>query len=109
MLQCTCGWAWLNCGSSTACSLHSVTACSGRGPVLTGSALAHAHAHRRSPVTGTQLCGYGLAFVGVMYYNYKKVEQMKQASLAAQKAPEKQPLISNAENGNGVPNGKSSE
>ncbi|GIL65961.1 hypothetical protein Vafri_19608 [Volvox africanus] len=46
-----------------------------------------------SPVTRTQLGGYGLAFVGVMYYNYAKVEQMKQSAAAAQKAPEKQPLI----------------
>ncbi len=37
--------------------------------------------------------GYGVAFAGVMYYNYQKVEQMKQASAAAHKAPEKQPLV----------------
>lgn len=44
-------------------------------------------------MTVTQLLGYGLAFVGVMYYNYVKVEQMKQSAAAAQKAPEKQPLM----------------
>ncbi len=48
---------------------------------------------RRSPVTRTQLFGYGLAFLGVMYYNYAKVEQMKASAAAAQKAPEKQPLV----------------
>lgn len=60
------------------------------GPQGTPAACAFA---RSSPVTRTQLMGYGIAFAGVMYYNYQKVEQMKQASAAAQKAPEKQPLV----------------
>lgn len=50
-----------------------------------------------SKVTGTQLVGYGIAFAGVMYYNYQKVEQMKAQSAAAQKAPEKQPLLAQEE------------
>ena len=52
---------------------------------------------RSSKVTGTQLVGYGIAFAGVMYYNYQKVEQMKAQSAAAQKAPEKQPLLTQEE------------
>lgn len=31
------------------------------------------HMPRSSPVTAVQLMGYGLAFCGVMYYNWKKV------------------------------------
>mmetsp|Transcript_13619 Transcript_13619/g.29172 ORF Transcript_13619/g.29172 Transcript_13619/m.29172 type:complete len:345 (-) Transcript_13619:669-1703(-) len=60
-----------------------------------------------SPVTKTQLVGYGLAFVGVMYYNYKKVQAMKQQTAAAAKAPEKLPLLENGQE-NGKENGKAS-
>ncbi|PNW87036.1 hypothetical protein CHLRE_02g106200v5 [Chlamydomonas reinhardtii] len=52
-----------------------------------------------SPVTRTQLFGYGLAFLGVMYYNYAKVEQMKASAAAAAKAPEKQPLVESGDQG----------
>ncbi len=48
---------------------------------------------RRSVVTRTQLGGYGLAFAGVMYYNYQKIQQMKQSATAVEKAPEKKPLL----------------
>ena len=44
---------------------------------------------RRSPVTPTQLFGYGLAFLGVCWYNYRKVQAMKQAAAGAAKAPDK--------------------
>lgn len=43
----------------------------------------------KSPVTPTQLVGYGIAFSGVCYYNYKKVQGMKQAAAAADKAHDK--------------------
>jgi hypothetical protein len=39
---------------------------------------------RRSPVTATQLWGYGLAFVGVCVYNYRKVQaQVKEKKEAS--------------------------
>lgn len=44
-------------------------------------------------MTKTQLGGYGLAFVGVCVYNYRKVTAMQQAAI---KAPEK---LDKAENG----------
>lgn len=50
-------------------------------------------------MTRTQLFGYGLAFLGVMYYNYAKVEQMKASAAAAAKAPEKQPLVESGDQG----------
>jgi hypothetical protein len=40
-------------------------------------------------VTSTQLAGYGLAFAGVCYYNYRKIQAMKLPSTATLKAPEK--------------------
>lgn len=49
-----------------------------------------------NPVTGLQLFGYGISFLGVMYYNYLKIQAMKQQNAAAQKAPEKM------ENGSGA-------
>lgn len=42
-----------------------------------------------SPVSGLQLFGYGIAFAGVMYYNYQKIQAMKQSQTGAEKAPEK--------------------
>mmetsp|Transcript_10258 Transcript_10258/g.17865 ORF Transcript_10258/g.17865 Transcript_10258/m.17865 type:complete len:349 (-) Transcript_10258:14-1060(-) len=39
-----------------------------------------------SSVTQTQLMGYGLAFVGVCYYNYRKVQQMKQLPVGPRSA-----------------------
>ena len=42
-----------------------------------------------SPVSGLQLFGYGIAFAGVMYYNYMKIQAMKQSQTGAEKAPEK--------------------
>jgi len=46
---------------------------------------------RRSPVTPTQLGGYGLAFLGVCVYNYRKVQaQVKEKDeLAAAAAEQK--------------------
>lgn len=56
----------------------------------------------RSVVTSTQLFGYGLAFLGVCYYNYKKVLAMNAASTGAEKAPEKaEKLMSNDGNAKG--------
>ncbi|MEW5298216.1 MAG: hypothetical protein WDW38_001058 [Sanguina aurantia] len=55
-----------------------------------------------SVVTSTQLFGYGLAFLGVCYYNYKKVLAMNAASTGAEKAPEKaEKLLSNDGNSKG--------
>lgn len=53
----------------------------------------------RSIVTSTQLVGYGIAFLGVCYYNYKKVQAMAQASTGAEKAPEKAEKMALLENG----------
>eukprot|EP00798_Chlamydomonas_sp_ICE-L_P001689 gene1689-33086_t len=55
-----------------------------------------------TPVTGIQLAGYGLAFLGVCYYNYIKVTSMSQASASqavkveAASDEEKGPLLVNA-------------
>jgi hypothetical protein len=59
---------------------------------------------RRNPVTLVQLFGYGISFIGVMYYNYMKIMAMKQT---AAKVPEKalenggesSPLLSKANSG----------
>lgn len=56
----------------------------------------------RSPVTQTQLFGYGIAFVGVCVYNYKKVQAMKQAQTG--KTPEKLDKANSMENGNSKAN-----
>lgn len=42
-----------------------------------------------NPVTGIQLFGYGISFVGVMYYNYQKIQAMKAKSQAESKPAEK--------------------
>ncbi|GAX76953.1 hypothetical protein CEUSTIGMA_g4400.t1 [Chlamydomonas eustigma] len=42
-----------------------------------------------STVTGLQLFGYLIAFAGVMYYNYLKIQGMKQQTSGVEKAPEK--------------------
>lgn len=34
---------------------------------------------RRSPVSSLQLFGYGIAFLGVCWYNYQKFQSMKPA------------------------------
>lgn len=40
-------------------------------------------------VTGIQLFGYGISFLGVMYYNYQKIQGMKASAAAMAKAPGK--------------------
>ena len=58
-----------------------------------------ATAPRRSPITSVQLGGYAVAFLGVCWYNYQKIQQMKAAaqlrpgSGEAQKQQESKPLL----------------
>jgi hypothetical protein len=38
----------------------------------------------RSPITSLQLGGYAVAFLGVCWYNYQKIQQMKAAHMQRQ-------------------------
>lgn len=60
--------------------------------------------HCRSPVAALQLAGYGVAFLGVCWYNYQKLQGIK-ANVTGVARPgsadaEKQPLLVNG-NGHG--------
>lgn len=46
----------------------------------------------KAPVTSLQFFGYGIAFAGVCWYNYQKIQAMKPAS--GPKPEERQPLLS---------------
>lgn len=46
----------------------------------------------RAPVTGQQFIGYGIAFVGVCWYNYSKLTNTNKAALPI-KSEQKEPLL----------------
>ncbi|KAG2499145.1 hypothetical protein HYH03_002728 [Edaphochlamys debaryana] len=59
-----------------------------------------------SPVASFQLVGYGVAFAGVCWYNYQKLQQTVRANVSSNKPPpdvEKEPLLVN----NGSPGPRS--
>lgn len=72
-----------------------VLACLGRGGPQTHTPHTRAHTHthkrthnprpRRAPVTGLNLGGYSIAFGAVCWYNYTKLQSMKQAQASPQK------------------------
>ena len=83
----------VNCASShVACCISSYVNC-----VLTADCAMQC----RSPVSQLQLGGYGLAFVGVCWYNYQKLQGMKAAASVAP-PKEQEPLMANIKGPGGV-------
>jgi hypothetical protein len=69
------------------------------GTYLAPSTLLHSHTcpiphPRRSPVTSLQLGGYAVAFLGVCWYNYQKIQAAKGPARPDSRAGESKPLLS---------------
>lgn len=48
----------------------------------------------RAPVTGQQFFGYGIAFTGVCWYNYSKIQsQLAKLSTPSKTSEQKEPLM----------------